>query len=119
MTTARAGINSKEHTEFVRESNRIEPDIGDREPTVEEMAEYYRLMALDEVNIAELERFVQVYAPDAPVTEGSRDECARRQLLSTRWGHSYRNAVNRHIAGCPIFYARLLFWAKGFAELSL
>lgn len=48
---------------FVTESNRIEGI--NRPPNAVELNEHERFMALDNVTIEELERFVRVYQPDA------------------------------------------------------
>jgi hypothetical protein len=50
-------------TEKVRESNRIEGIR--RSPTLAEIAEHERFVALERVTISELERFVGVYQPNA------------------------------------------------------
>lgn len=50
-------------TRLVRESNKIEGIV--REPTDEEMDEAVRFMELDEVTVADLERFVSIYQPSA------------------------------------------------------
>lgn len=47
--------------DFIRESNRIENIT--RNPTVEEIAEHERIMALPSLSVKDLERFVSVYAP--------------------------------------------------------
>lgn len=49
--------------EFIEESNRIEGIH--RPPTEEEIAEHERFIGLDDVTIADLERFVSVYQPGA------------------------------------------------------
>lgn len=49
--------------EFVRESNRIEGIL--REPTDAEVEECVRFLALKQVAISDLKRFVSVYQPDA------------------------------------------------------
>lgn len=48
---------------FVRESNRIEGIL--RDPSTEEVQEFYRFLNLEEVTVQELERFVSVYEPSA------------------------------------------------------
>lgn len=48
---------------FIKESNLIEGIY--REPTRKEIAEFKRFMALDEITIDDLERFVGVYKPGA------------------------------------------------------
>lgn len=53
--------------EFIKESNRIEGIR--RDPTAEEIAEHDRFMALPEVTVAELERFVGVYQPGADLRD--------------------------------------------------
>ncbi|TAK97735.1 MAG: hypothetical protein EPO08_20865 [Rhodospirillaceae bacterium] len=49
--------------EFIRESNRIEGIV--REPSVAEIAEHIRFMALDMITIEDLQQFVSVYQPGA------------------------------------------------------
>ena len=51
--------------EFILESNRIEGII--REPTTEEVNEWFRFMNLEEITVGELIKFVQVYEPKAPL----------------------------------------------------
>lgn len=48
---------------FIAESNRIEGIH--RDPTREEIAEHDRFMELERVTIADMERFVSVFQPDA------------------------------------------------------
>lgn len=50
-------------TELVRESNRIEGIL--RAPTVGEVAEFERFLALEEVTLDELKKFVGTYQPNA------------------------------------------------------
>ena len=52
-----------DEVDFVRESNRIEGIY--REPTDEEMTEFFRFMDLGRVHIFDLEHFVNVYQPGA------------------------------------------------------
>lgn len=49
--------------DFIKESNRIEGIV--REPTVEEIAEYARFMALSEITMEDVTNFVKVYQPGA------------------------------------------------------
>lgn len=49
--------------DFIRESNRIEGI--NREPDVAEIKEFDRFMVLKKVTVAEMEKFVSVYQPDA------------------------------------------------------
>lgn len=56
-------MSSRDAEKFVIESNRIEGIT--RGPTVAELKEFDRFMALRAVTIEELERFVSVYQPNA------------------------------------------------------
>ena len=49
--------------DFVRETNRIEGIH--REPTQEEIDEFKRFVRLETITVAELEKFVSIYQPDA------------------------------------------------------
>jgi Fic family protein len=51
------------NTDFIRESNRIEGIH--RDPTLEEIAEFERFLALKKVTIDELKKFVKIYQPNA------------------------------------------------------
>lgn len=53
--------------EKIRESNRIERIY--RDPTAPEVAEYTRFLALEEITIGELQKFVDVYAPGKKLRE--------------------------------------------------
>lgn len=65
---------------FIEESNRIEGIH--RSVTLPELEEFHRFMALDDVTMADLEKFVSIYQPDAK--------------LRTRPGMNVR--VGNHIA---------------------
>ena len=77
---------------FIGESNRIEGIH--REPTDAEIEEFGRFMDLDAVTIADMERFVSVYQPDA-------------KLRDQPW---LNVQVGRHVAppGGPMIRTRLM-----------
>ncbi len=52
---------------FIKESNRIESIH--REPTGEEIEEYARFMAQDEITLRDMIQFVSVYEPDAELRD--------------------------------------------------
>lgn len=52
-----------DHTDFIRESNRIEGIK--RAPTAAEIAEHVRFVGLGRIAVGDLQRFVKVYQPDA------------------------------------------------------
>lgn len=60
-TTFRLMHDANIAQKFIRESNRIEGVI--REPTPEELIEYYQFMDLTRVDVMDLEAFVHVYEP--------------------------------------------------------
>ena len=72
-------LNAQDAYNFIVESNAIEGIH--REPTKEEIAEYYRFMSLEQVSIKDLVWFVNVYQPDARL----RDEVG----LNVRVGNYY------------------------------
>jgi fido (protein-threonine AMPylation protein) len=47
--------------DFIKESNRIEGIH--RDPTILEIGEYHRFMALEQVTLEDMQRFVSIYAP--------------------------------------------------------
>lgn len=49
--------------DFIRESNRIEGIF--RDPTTQEIDEFYRFLGLDRITIDDIAQFVSVYQPDA------------------------------------------------------
>jgi hypothetical protein len=55
--------NDMNATEFVTESNRIEGIR--RKPTAPEVTEHMRFLALPRITVEDLQRFVNVYQPDA------------------------------------------------------
>src|SRR3990172_10472879 len=83
---------------FITESNKIEGIF--REPTEEEMKEFFRFMNLEVITIEELQKFVSVYQPNAVL----RDKYG----LDVRVGRYHPPLGGPHIlAGLEIFLKEL------------
>lgn len=60
-------LAKKDRILFIRESNRIEGIL--RDPTGEEVEEFYRFLRLDRVYAEDVVKFVSIYQPDAQLRD--------------------------------------------------
>lgn len=82
---------------FVRESNRIEGI--EREPTKEELDEHCRFVSRPDVIVADLERFVSIYQPDASLRERPGMNVRVGDHIAPLGGPNIRPALERILDG--------------------
>lgn len=88
---------TREGYKFVMESNSIE-DIC-REPTVSELDEYDRFVALEIVTVQELEKFVSIYEPHASLRTSTGNDVRVGNYFPPLGGARIKPALKKILKG--------------------